>query len=203
MAGYAFMALVKHEIARPPRFEERSDADQIRILTEVLPERWRFGGRDSIGNLGATLGLARDGKLYGKCGCKTWREFCERYFDVPSKAFDELIQGVRILEERGQEKISELEARRAVTEQALVQTEQIKQGKHHHNIMMSKQGTGASYRLRRLARRRPDILERYARGEFSSVDAAFRHAFALDEMRRAWARASAEDRRAFLAEIER
>ena len=40
---------------------------------------------------------------------------------------------------------------------------------------------GASYRLRRIARLKPDVLERYEGGEFPSVDAAYRHAFALGE----------------------
>jgi hypothetical protein len=201
------MALVARETTRTPRFEERSDADQVRILTEILPERWRFGGRDSIGNFGATLGLARDSKIYKKCGCKSWEEFCDRYFDGPSKAFDELILGVRILEARGQEKISELDARKAVSQHARGEVDlkpgRPKKGENRSRTVLSGRGTTAPYRLRRLAKLKPAVLDAYERGEFPSVDAAFRHAFALDEMRRAWARASAEDREAFLAEIAR
>ena len=62
-------------------------------------------------------------------------------------------------------------------------------------------GTGASYRLRRLARLKPDVLAAYERGEFPSVDAAFRHAFALNDLRRAWACASPEDRETFIREV--
>jgi len=59
----------------------------------------------------------------------------------------------------------------------------------------------ASYRLRRMARLKPDVLDRYERGDFPSVDAAYRHAFALNDLRAAWKCASAEDREAFLREV--
>ena len=44
------------------------------------------------------------------------------------------------------------------------------QGKHHVDINLKRGGTGASYRLRRIARLKPDVLERYEGGEFPSVD---------------------------------
>ena len=56
--------------------------------------------------------------------------------------------------------------------------------------------------LRRLARLRPKVFVAYERGEFPSADAAIRHAFALNDLRAAWKRASPEDRATFLAEID-
>ena len=64
-----------------------------------------------------------------------------------------------------------------------------------------KGGTSAVYRLRRIARLKPDVLAAFERGEFPSVDAAFRHAFALADLRKAWKCASDADRATFLAEI--
>jgi hypothetical protein len=87
------------------------------------------------------------------------------------------------------------------TAQARQEAEEHPQGKHHPNIRMKSAGTGASYRLRRLARLKPDVLDAYERGEFHSVDAAFRHAFALTDLRRAWAIASDDDRDTFLREV--
>lgn len=63
------------------------------------------------------------------------------------------------------------------------------------------QGNSSSYCLRRLARRAPDVLAAWERGEFPSVEAAYRHAFALDALRRAWKEASDDDRATFKAEI--
>ena len=52
-----------------------------------------------------------------------------------------------------------------------------------------------------MARLKPEVLDRYERGEFLSVDAAYRHAFALDDLRQTWKRAAPEDRATFRAEI--
>ncbi len=66
--------------------------------------------------------------------------------------------------------------------------------------------TNASYLLRRLARDHPDILAGYERGAFKTPTAAARAAgikvdvSPLTELRRAWKRASPEEREAFLAE---
>jgi hypothetical protein len=72
---------------------------------------------------------------------------------------------------------------------------------------ITSKGTSAAYLLRRLARERPDILDAYEGGEFATPTAAARAAgFNVDvpplvKLRRAWRRASPEDRAAFLAEI--
>jgi len=65
-------------------------------------------------------------------------------------------------------------------------------------------GNQATYLARRIARDRPDILERMKAGEYRSVRAAAIDAgivkvpTALELLRRAWAKASDEDREAFL-----
>ncbi len=73
--------------------------------------------------------------------------------------------------------------------------------KKNHTSMNLIQGSTPAYRLRRIARLKPDVLAAYERGEFPSVDAAFRHAFALNDLRRAWACASPEDRETFIREV--
>lgn len=78
----------------------------------------------------------------------------------------------------------------------------------HNDVMrVGGQGNAASYLLRRLARERPDILEAYERGQFATPTAAARAAgFKVDttplvKLRRAWKRASPEDRETFREEI--
>jgi hypothetical protein len=75
---------------------------------------------------------------------------------------------------------------------------------------MNKQGAGSAYLLRRIARMKDGeaILERYDRGEFKSVRAAADAAgiprdTTLAELRRAWRRASENEKNAFLAELQR
>jgi hypothetical protein len=69
-------------------------------------------------------------------------------------------------------------------------------------------GTSATYLARRIARDRPDILHRMKAGEFRSVRAAAIEAgivkvpTALDLLRRAWEKATDEERVAFLEHVE-
>jgi len=69
-------------------------------------------------------------------------------------------------------------------------------------------GKTTDHLLRRLARDHAEILSGYNRGEFKTVRAAARAAGiikvdppALSELRRAWKRASPEERATFMAEI--
>jgi hypothetical protein len=61
--------------------------------------------------------------------------------------------------------------------------------------------------LRRLARRAPEILYRYERGEFKSVRAAalaagiIKEKSTLEQLRSVWAKASEGEREMFLSEI--
>ena len=65
----------------------------------------------------------------------------------------------------------------------------------------------SQYWLRRLVRDHPEVAEKLAAGEIASVRAAcievglVKRTTGADELRRAWARASAAERRAFLAEL--
>jgi hypothetical protein len=68
-------------------------------------------------------------------------------------------------------------------------------------------GNSTSYRLRRLAREAPEILEAYERGEFKSVAAAARAAGfektekPLTVLRRIWKNASTKEREQIIAWI--
>jgi hypothetical protein len=76
------------------------------------------------------------------------------------------------------------------------------------NITSPERGTSSTYLARRIARDRPDILHRMKAGEFRSVRAAAIEAgivkvpTALDLLRRAWAKATDEERVAFLKHVE-
>jgi hypothetical protein len=79
------------------------------------------------------------------------------------------------------------------------------QSRDHETDPVSKSDT-ASYIKARLRRDDPDPAARVERGELTANAAAVakgwrRKPTRLDELRRAWRRTSAEDRRAFLAEI--
>jgi hypothetical protein len=70
-----------------------------------------------------------------------------------------------------------------------------------------KHGTSRAYTLDRLKREQPDIFARVVAGELTAnaaaIEAGFRKsATPLDSLRRAWRKASAEQRAAFIAEID-
>jgi hypothetical protein len=76
------------------------------------------------------------------------------------------------------------------------------------NVIPTKaQGNSATYLSRRIARDRPDILQRMKDGEFPSVRAAAIEAgivkvpTALDLLKRAWAKATDQERAAFVTEV--
>ena len=104
---------------------------------------------------------------------------------------------------------TEKEIRKEITkaQHARSQAVEVRQGAHHNNIMMNKQGTGSEYLLRRLAKTAPDFLDRYEAGEFKSVRAAsiaaghIKVATVLEVLEKAWAKATAAERATFLQRI--
>jgi hypothetical protein len=74
-----------------------------------------------------------------------------------------------------------------------------------HNNVITFQGNSRAYTLDRLHRERPDLYARVLVGELSAnaaaIEAGFRKLKLLTELRRAWKRASEEERRTFRAEI--
>jgi hypothetical protein len=198
MAGYL------SEVIRPPKFYERSDESHIETLRDWIPRRWKNGDRDSIESIGEILGEAKQYELWRKIGCESWEDYCSAFLNARSDAMDELIEGVRILQ--GQGPISEDQARQAAAVKARNQKEQADKNKLGgislpDNIKkVQGGGTSAAYRLRRLAREAPEILEAYERGEFKSVTAAVRAAGIerkenpLTALRRIWKQATPEQR---------
>jgi hypothetical protein len=95
---------------------------------------------------------------------------------------------------------SELAGTQAVT----VKQGQPKKESNHNNVMItSKQGNGAPYLLRRLAKTEPAIVKRYQAGEFASVRAAAIEAGIikiiqpLDAAIKAWRKLSKPDKAKF------
>jgi len=79
--------------------------------------------------------------------------------------------------------------------------------KNDNIIVKPKQGTSRAYTLDRLKRERPDLFDRVCAGELSpnaaAIEAGWRKpATPLSLLRKAWAKATADERAAFLAEIE-
>ena len=78
---------------------------------------------------------------------------------------------------------------------------------YNYNLEKALQGTTARYLLNRLKRKRPDLAEAYTRGEYRSVHAAAKAAgwikepTPLDELHRAWRKASHEERIQFFNDI--
>lgn len=74
-------------------------------------------------------------------------------------------------------------------------------------IRPTQHGTSAEYLLRRLQRDRPDLVEKVARGEIRSARAAAIEAgivkvpTGLVMLRRAWAKATEDERRTFMSEL--
>ena len=91
----------------------------------------------------------------------------------------------------------------AKAQHARTQAVEVRQGAHHNNIMMNKQGTGSEYLLRRLAKTAPDFLDRYEAGEFKSVRAAsiaaghIKVATVLQRLLKLWEKATEAERRKF------
>jgi len=159
--------------------------------------------------------------IYRKVGCETWEQYCAEYLRAPHSAFDELIEGVRIL--KGRKHIGPIsatqaqEASRAERAQRLAADEKVEAMPAHGEIGRGRdadrgangtsKGSNQAALVRRIKRDRPDLAERLARGEFTSVRAAAREAGLVREpsplamARKLWIRMSDEERSAFLIEI--
>jgi hypothetical protein len=99
------------------------------------------------------------------------------------------------------------EMRMQGTRPALAEHGEIGRGRDRgDNITSEERGTSSAYLAAKLRRDHPEIADRMARGEFRSVRAAaiaagiVRQTTALDQLRRAWRRASSEQQEEFLAE---
>lgn len=83
-----------------------------------------------------------------------------------------------------------------------------KQGAHTDNVSMKPEhGNSRAYTLARLKRERPDLFDKVCAGEVSANAAAIKAGWRkpptpLSTLRKAWAKASADERIAFLAEVQ-
>lgn len=105
------------------------------------------------------------------------------------------------------------EAARAVKEMLVEQVEpqprngEIGNGRRCDNVTPTDRGNSAKYLLRRLQRDRPDLVQKVARGEIRSARAAAIEAgivkvpTGLVMLRRAWAKATEDERRTFMSEL--
>ena len=94
------MTRYRSEVIGPPQFWEQPDKHQVKTLKEIIPYKWQYGEKDSVESLGEILGQTRDHHLYRKVGSESWEAYCCDFLSSPAAAFDELIEGVRILKGR-------------------------------------------------------------------------------------------------------
>lgn len=140
------------------------------------------GAERECSDLADAVAMVRAGDFWNRLS-GTWAEFCAEYFEQPAEFVDSVTAGVRLLRATGhQGPISADQARQAEVAHARRQTdpeapEFVRQGKRTDlnqlpsntrklNGSVDKPGT-----LRRLARSRPDLLNRIEAGELS-VNAA-------------------------------
>ena len=76
----------------------------------------------------------------------------------------------------------------------------------HDNIMLARQGTSRGYTLARLKRERPDLFKLVKAGKLSANAAAIEAGWrkvptVIEQLRRLWAKASPDERRALLDEF--
>lgn len=167
----------------PSVCDPQSD-DSLDALTGLAQHSSRFTEQAARHLIDKIDRLARAGtwprRLPGEP--KTWDRFCREVIGYEPAWFDEVRQGLAILDAKGNRNPTVQEAvaaARAVAERAN-ETKPINghggdrksddrdQGSHR----TLKRGDNADYYTARIARDRPDILERMKRGEFQSVHAA-------------------------------
>jgi hypothetical protein len=123
-----------------------------------------------------------------KGGPKTWERFCSRVLKYDSDYFDRIRDGIQVLETKGihHPTIGEAEAE-TVTDLAINATPlpahgEIGNGRSSVDSVKSTcGGNDSKYLVDRIARDRPDILERMKAGEYRSVRAAAKDAGIVKE----------------------
>lgn len=140
-----------------------------------MAENYAFvADNDCRGLVRCVLELQRDD--YWRQHCSDWDEFCQQVFHRPAAWIEQVVEGVRLLHIRGERgKVGAGQALAAQASQAQPlaahrrPTAEEQEGKGSVTTFKDR---GQSYLLRRLARDRPDILERVKSGEFKSARAA-------------------------------
>ncbi len=144
------------------------------------------GAERECSDLADAVAMVRDGDFWNRLS-GTWPEFCAEYFEQPAEFVDSVTAGVRLLREAGhQGPISADQARQAEVAHARRQTDpesgdfvDPKGGRPAKETVTNNDGYSSpeSARknkpgtLRRLARSRPDLLNRIEAGELT-VNAA-------------------------------
>ena len=170
----------------------------------------------------ALLRRVRDKELYRPSGWRSWRSFCAFFSPEEPERIDVLIRALEVLESRGEKRdFGEAEARALAGHGGDRRSAKARADQVDIVNLKHKGGNGADYlmgRLEKLAREgmprkgippvaeAAELLRRVRAKEISAHAAAKAVGIVsklqpLDRLRAAWRGASAEDRRAFLAEI--
>jgi hypothetical protein len=124
---------------------------------------------------------------YFEDGEKSWERLCREALGYEPEFLAEIEQGVKILEQEGH--VGDIPGTMAVQARArqavrLVEHGGVGRGRNRGDSITSiskERGTSADYLASRIARDRPEVLERMKAGEFSSVRAAAREAGLVKE----------------------
>jgi hypothetical protein len=155
----------------------------------------------------ALLRRVRDKELYRPSGWRSWRSFCAFFSPEEPERIDILIRALEVLESRGEKRDFGMpEARQLAGWGGDRKSELARKDQERNPALEKHRGETRHRTLARLRRDDPALAARVERGELTANAAAVakgwrRKPTRLDELRRAWRRTSAEDRRAFLAEI--
>lgn len=140
-------------------------------------------------------------------GCESWEEYCRRFLGDPAGAFDELIEGVRILQGLGHKgQISEEQARTTAKLGTHCGARKIREENEqvgNTNLV----GNTVAYTLARLHRDEPELAARVKAGELSANAAAIEAGWrkkprTLEKLQKAWIKASPEEKQQFLDWIQ-
>jgi hypothetical protein len=170
----------------------------------------------------ALLRRVRDKELYRPSGWRSWRSFCAFFSPEEPERIDVLIRALEVLESRGEKRdFGEAEARALAGHGGDRRSAKARADQGDNVTLKTKRGNSVDYieaRLEKLAREgmprkgippvaeAAELLRRVRAKEISAHAAAKAVGIVsklppLDRLRAAWRGASAEDRRAFLAEI--
>ena len=163
-----------------PLHEEREDFIRSK-LTEWLP-RGAVYMTDTAVNWTEDVLEVREHRLYELIGCETFESYCETYLNVPAEFIDAVQHGRELLLKQGHAEPTIGAAVQAAREQPLREEPGRPEGKNVRNTNIKPSTQDQTYTLRRLARDRPELLDRVEAGELSPNAAAIEAGF----RRRTW-----------------
>lgn len=165
-----------------PLHEEREDYIRSK-LTEWLP-RGAVYMTDTAVNWTEEVIEVREHRLYEMIGCESFEDYCAGYLNVPPEFIEAVQRGRELLLRDGHTEptiSAAVQAARAAPlgEHGNRPGEENSRNRGDNVTSVPDRGNAQTYTLRRLARDRPDLLDRVETGDLSphaaAIEAGFRH----------------------------